>query len=127
MTAFVNLTLNTKVFTPDGNTAGTAIWKNRASGFVGGFLTATAKLITGGNAKNAAARVRLSLKLPVVATESSACSCIGDVLYSNTAYVEFQLAAGSSVADRTALLTSLKDMLATTTVSSLVQNLEPVY
>lgn len=127
MTAFVNLTLATKVFSPDSNNVGTAVWKNRESGFVNGFKTATAKVTSDGSAGKSVSRVRLSLKLPVVASESSACTCAGDILYTNQVSVEFIVANASSVADRTALLTSLKDYLATATVTALVQNLEPVY
>lgn len=127
MTAFVNLTLDSKVFSPDSNSVGVAVWKNRDSGFVTGFKTATAKVTSDGSANKAVSRVRLSLKLPVIASESSTCTCEGDLLRTNQVSVDFILANASSVAERTSLLTSLKEYLATATVTALVANLEPVY
>lgn len=127
MTAPVNLTLNTKVYSPDGNSAGTALWKNRESGFVNGFKTATAKVTSEVSSKSQVSRVRLSLRLPVLATEDSTCSCEGTLLHTNTVSVDFIVSNASSAAERTDLLTSIKDYLATATVTSLVVDLSPVY
>lgn len=127
MPAFGNITLNTKVFSPDSNNVGTAVYKNRESGTVAGFKTATAKVISDSSSGKAVSRVRLSLKLPVVASEGSTCNCAGDLLHTNQCVVEFIMSNASSTAERTDLLASIRDYLATATVTAMVTNLEPVY
>lgn len=127
MAAFASITLNSKVYSPDTISAGTAVWKNRESGTVNGFKTATAKLTSDSSASKAVSRVRLSLRLPVVASEDSTCVCTGDVLHTNQVSVDFVLSNASTIAERTDLLTGVKDYLATATVADLVNNLTPVY
>jgi hypothetical protein len=126
MPGFNNVTLNTKVYGPENINSGIASYVYRGTGIPTGFarLTASVKAPTG----NAATyRVRWDLKLPVVASESSSCSCVGDLLRQSVASLDFVLARTSTTAERQELLDQLDDLVANADFRASILNLEPIH
>lgn len=120
-------------FSPVGiNADGVATWKDRSSGIPLGYNTLTASLrqpSQNGGSKNY--KVQLKLALPVMeVTSPSTSSGIQPAptkAYESMAVVEFVLPERTSLQNRIDLLTMLKTALATSMVTSVVQDLENVY
>lgn len=118
-----NVTLNTVVYSPAGILSGIAKWVNRTGGILAGFSTLTQRYkdpTTGTQTK-----IDFNLSIPVLATTDSACSCIGDVLRTNSAVISFWVAGSSTLAERTDLYLRVKDLVANALVVSAVENLDP--
>lgn len=126
MPGFTDITLNSKVYGPDNISSGIASYVDRTSGIPSSFgrLTASVKSPTG-NASTY--RVRWDLKIPVVATESSTCACVGDLLRQSVASLEFVLARTSTTAERQELLDQLDDLVANADFRATILGPSPIH
>lgn len=118
-----SVTLNTVAYAPAGLLQGVAKWVSRAGGILAGFSVLTQRYrepTTGVQTK-----IDFNISIPVLATADSTCGCEGDVLRTNTATVSFWVAGSSTLAERTDLYLRVKDLVATSLVSSAVENLDP--
>lgn len=125
MAAFVNLTLNTKVYTPTSYTGGIAKWIHRpTSGIAAAYSSATQHVRA---AASGTMHTQHKLTIPVVATADSACSCEGSVL--RTAWVDIQTstAATSTAAERLELYNQLTDFVASDAFKKAMVDNEPVF
>jgi len=119
------VTLNTVVYSPAGSNNGLARWVNRALGVVGGFKVRTQAFkspTTGTQTK-----IDFNLSIPVVADESSACVCAGDVIRTNSAVISVWVASTSTADERTDLYLQVKDLVASTVFQDAVKDLNPAY
>ena len=120
------VTLNTVVYSPSGSENGIVKWFNRVGGVLNSFSALTQRFVTGAGGQKLT-KVTYRLEVPVVATTDTDCSCAGTLLRTSSCQVDFWLAADSTVAERTDLYLRIKDLIATSTVSNAVENLDPAY
>lgn len=118
------ITLNTKVYTFAGfDSTSTSQYLNRPAGQTVGWSNLTARVIPG--TKAAASKVRWKLKLPVIATEASACGCPGELLREMTVDVTVTAASTSTTAELTDASLRVKDLAASpeflASLASLIQ------
>lgn len=76
---------------------------------------------------NGVYKVVLKLTDPVVADADTTCSCVGDVLYTDSVEVSFLLSEKSAKADRTALRLKLIQLLGNAATVSQVDDLEYIW
>lgn len=108
----MSLTLNSKVFTFSGYIGGRiAQFLNRDSGLAAGFLSATAA-VDAPQTKGLPFKVRWKVKLPTI-EEASTCACPSGVVNESFVDIVATLPAGASLAERTALAVSIKDLAST--------------
>lgn len=121
-----SVTLNTVVYTPGATVNGIQSWWNRAGGVLGSFKRFTQRFLTGVGGKKLT-KVSFLLEIPTVATSSDACACAGTLLRTSIATITASIDPNASVAERTDLYLSLKDLAASDTVKNAIQNLDPDY
>lgn len=118
-----NLTLNTKTYTGAGLLNGLVSWIERSLGIASGFSTVRSSLRTDPE-KAGKVRIKWDMDMPVIATESSACSCAGDVLRSGDFAISIRLDKGLTTAERTDLAERLEDLVASAPFKASIINLE---
>lgn len=126
MAAQGNVTLNTKVYSPRGNTGGIATWKLVGDTSFGG-ATSTLTESIGDPSKEGVQRARVRLLVPKAAAEDSSCACTGTVLSTGTFDGTFIIPANFTLADRTDFYLRVKGAIDDAITASLVENLEPAW
>lgn len=121
-----NITLNTKVYGPVGNIAGTAKWLDRTAGVPNAYsaLHIVVKEPAAG-VKNF--RATAKLLVPVVQTDESACGCPGDFLRQAAYEVTMTSNVGSTTAERTDAYLRFKDLVASPEFIAAFRDLTPSY
>lgn len=116
-----NITLNTKVYGGRGVIDRVASWMNQASGILAGFasLTGFVKLP---QRKEERVNIQWRLRIPVIATDPSACACPGAVVDEIDCYIQIRATQGVSPAVRTDLALQVKDLTASTEFQQSVIN-----
>lgn len=123
MTAFANITLNTKVYGPNDIQAGIARWMERSAGSPVGFSPLTLSVGQNGNG-SPSQKVVVKLRLPTVTTEESACGCPGELKRESFVNIEVAISKTSTQAERDDLLLRIQDLVSTTVFENAVKNLE---
>lgn len=118
-----NITLNTKTYTGAGFVNGLVSWIERSAGIASGFSPVRSSLRTDPQ-KDGKVRGKWDIEMPIIATESSACSCAGDVLRVADAVISFRLDKGLTLAERTDFALRLKDLVASAQFQASITNLE---
>lgn len=102
------ITLNTKAYSFSGLLNGIASFVHRGVGVAASFLTLTGRVRL--SAKDSL--VTWQLRVPVVATEATACACPGDALRVTWVDINIKLPAGATKAERTDIALQVKDLVA---------------
>lgn len=114
------ITLNTKPYGFAGFTpASISQYFNRPAGPATGFSPLTVRVEDG----KADQKIRWKLKVPVVATGDSACSCEGSVLRTDFVDIVVTVSKSSTAAERADLALRIKDLAASTEFQSSISNL----
>lgn len=122
----MSITLNTKVYDYQGVTPGGAtLYKETSAGVSNGFSLLTARV----NPERAKGQnvevVKWYLKVPLIASESTACQCIGEpVGIADTVEVIIRMDPSRTLAQRTDLRTRLTQLAASTEFISSIQTLK---
>lgn len=118
-----NMTLNTKVYAPNGVSNGVAQWANRDGGVRGGFsfVKQTIKDPVSGTQ----IKIDHSLVVPVTALNDTSCVCAGDVLRTGSAQISIWVSTASTKAERTDLYLRLKDLVLDPQFIAAIEDLEP--
>lgn len=124
MSLQADVTLNSVVYSSSGTSNGITKWVNRAGGILNSFKKLTQAFVTGSGARKLT-KVTFRLELPVVATADSACSCIGALLRTSSAQIDFWVDPNASAAERADLVAQVKDLAASAAVSNAVSDLNP--
>lgn len=117
----MSITLNTKAYNFAGLMNGIATYQDRSAGLASGFSALSARVQV--TVQNSKSHVSWKLRLPVVNSESSACSCPGDVLRTSIADIVIQLGASATLAERTDFALRLKDLVASPEFQASIINL----
>ena len=126
MSQQASFTLNTVVYDPAGAPNGRPLWVNRTGGILNSFSEVTQDYREAvGGLKLTTASVKL--KVPVVATTDTSCTCAGNVLRLGQAEVIVKLAPDSTLAERTDLYLRLKDLVNSSYFIGMIENLNPAY
>jgi len=114
-----NITLDTKVYNGLGYRGDGSSWRETSAGVVSGFKTIDATI----NYTKEKTNVRFKIVKPTIQTESSACACPGEVL--RTVFVDIVVRYDklSTPADRTSVLTDIRDLVQTTQFQEYVEHL----
>lgn len=105
----MSITLNTKVYSYDGMTnQAISAFSDRSGGVPASFSPLSAKVEDGSASSNT--KVRWKLKVPVVATVDTDCSCAGTLLREYIVDLVVTVPPGSTLAERTDVLTRLQDL-----------------
>lgn len=102
-----NIVLNTKTYTGTGLYNGLANWLEQSGGIAASFSRLTQSLVI-----NSMIRVKTKLVMPVVASESSSCSCEGDVIRTADLDASIRMSPGMTLAERTDFADRVKDYFA---------------
>lgn len=102
------ITLNTKAYSFSGLLNGIASFLHRGAGVAASFLTLTGRVRL--TAKDSI--VSWMLRVPVVATEATACACPGDAVRVSHVDISVKLPAGATKAERTDIALQVKDLVA---------------
>lgn len=107
-----NIDLNSKTYAGIGfNQNGQSVFTEQSAGSPSGFGYLTGKVTTATGKTDST--VKWNLSLPVIATASSECSCVGDVLRTYYVRMEVSIPSGSSAAERADLLARLQGLVQT--------------
>ena len=118
----MSITLNSKVYNFAGfDTQQLSNYVNRDSGVPTGFSRLTARVDDGQGSANT--KVRWKLKVPVVASEDSECSCAGALLRDYIVDIVVTVPPGSTSAERTDLEVRITDLVASPEFSGSITNL----
>lgn len=118
----MSITLNSKVYNFAGfDTQQLSNYVNRDAGIPTGFSRLTNRVDDGQGSANT--KVRWKLKVPVVASVDSECSCIGALLRDYTVDIVVTVPPGSTSAERTDLQTRITDLVASPEFSGSITNL----
>lgn len=121
--------LNAKTYTFAGVIGNATRWGYRALGlaqlfsWVTGAVTVNTDLPT----KKRPSTVKFRLQVPFPVTESSACSCEGDVLGTITGYIDISCSNTLGTAERADFLARLQDLVQTAEFEAAVTSLEQPY
>lgn len=118
----MSIVLNSKTYNFDGFLqTGISSYTERAGGVPSSYSPLTCKVdgVTG----NGAVKVRWKLKLPVVATEDTACTCAGTVLRNSTVDLVLTLDRGLTATERSDVLARLQDLVLKPEFTGSVSNL----
>lgn len=127
MSAFTALTLNTKVYSPSSYINGIAQWTERSSEYSAGFSSLTEKVWQATNGGQAGAyHSQSKLKLPVVATVDSTCSCAGTLLGESWIDTHVSVTPSMDAAARLDLYNRYVAFVATDAFKKSITDLEPV-
>lgn len=100
------LTLNTKIYNGAGIINAVASYLERSGGIAAAFSRVQASLRF-----DSKIRGKVDLTLPEVATEATACACVGDVLRTSDAMIQFRIDPKAPLATREDLYNRLKDLV----------------
>ena len=114
-----NILLNAKTYSGAGVTNGIGRYVERSLGVAGGFSNLTAAIKE--SAKETLVRWRLAI--PVVATESTACSCIGALLRTHRVEVSVSFAPNTPKAERDDVLLRIQSLTATAEFEASIEDL----
>lgn len=106
----MSITLNTKVYSFAGYGVSNEATYLNGTGPATGWSRLTAAVSVG--SANKATRVMWKLRLPVIATEDSDCSCAGTVLRETTVNIEVITGGTSTGAELTDVSLRIKDLAA---------------
>jgi hypothetical protein len=120
--AIASITLNSVVYSYASDQGGIITWRDTTGGIPTGFGTITMRMgLT--PSKDGPYRVELGLRLPVVATDDSDCSCAGTLLRYENVRVSVELPQTGTAAERTDFAVRLKDLLANALVQAALSSL----
>lgn len=121
----MSITLNSKVYPFAGfDSQSLSTYVNRDSGVPSGFSRLTARVDEGSASANT--KVRWKLKVPVVSTEDSECSCAGALLREYAVDLVVTVPPGSTAAERTDLEARIVDLVASSEFSaSIISLIQP--
>lgn len=127
MSAFVNLTLNTKVYTPTSYTGGIAQWVHRPTDGIATSYSTVTQSVKSTNGVQGAVHTQHKLTIPVIATTDSDCACAGTIL--RTAWVDIHSSSAptSTLVERTELYDQLCDLILTDAFKDAFTKNEPVF
>lgn len=120
------VTLNTVVYSPSGSEKGIVKWMNRSGGVAGSFSPLTQGFVSNSGARKLT-KVTFRVDVPVVATTSDSCACVGSVIRDSSAQIDFWVDPNATAAERLDLFNRVKDLAASTLVQSAVSDLDPAY
>lgn len=118
-----NIVLNTKTYSGAGFLNGLVSWIERSGGVAAAFSVVRSSLRIDPE-KAGKVRIKWDLDMPIVATESSSCSCAGDVLRKGDFIITGRLDKGLTEAERTDLADRLSDLVQSAQFRAAVINLE---
>ncbi len=104
-----NIVLNSLTYVGNGTINGVVSFINRTAGIVAGFRKLTNRVSFGDKTVTA-----WKLVEPTLVAADSTCGCAGEVRYLNYVDITVRLDRATTAAERTALLTSIRDLVATT-------------
>lgn len=114
------IVLNSLNFVGNGILNGLNSFIERSTGVVNGFKYLNNRITLGDKTT-----VAWKLSVPVLVPEDSPCGCAGAVKYTNYVDISLRCDRATSAAERTAILTSIRDLVTTTnfgdSITSLVQ------
>lgn len=121
----MSITLNSKVYSYDGMTSqAISQYSDRSGGVPASFSPLTSKVEDGSASSNT--KVRWKLKVPVVATVDSECSCAGSLLREYITDIVVTVPPGSTAAERTDLEARISDLVASPEFSaSIISLIQP--
>lgn len=114
------ITLNTKAYTFSGLLNGIAQYLHRGAGVAASFLSLTGRVRL--TAKDS--HISWQLRVPVVATEASACACPGEAMRVSHVDISVKVPAGATAAERDDLAKQVKDLTASTEFQSSIASLQ---
>lgn len=120
--AIANVVLNTKTYTYSQDQNGVILWRDVSGGVPSGFPTLQMSLSSPAKA-DLPYVLKLKLRIPVVATEASECTCAGDVLRWEEGNVTVQLPQTGTTAERLDFSLQMKDLMANALVLAAEQSL----
>lgn len=116
----MSITLNSLVYDFDGyDRNGVAVYTDRS----GGVPTSFSVLTFQAEQKQDYTRLTIRLSVPVVSTESSACSCPGSVLRTSRMSVVFDIPNSGTAVERTDLEQRIEDLVGSAQFSAFLINL----
>lgn len=125
MSAFSNLTLNTKVYAPADIAGGTGRWMERSGGYGTSFSPLTLRMSPpAAGVRNW--RVTSTMLVPVVAPSDSAQYVAGTFLRQISAEIKVTIPASSTPAEREDFRLRLQAYIASATFAAAVDDLEGV-
>lgn len=121
----MSITLNSKVYSYDGMTnQAISQYSDRSGGVPSSFSPLTSKVEDGSASSNT--KVRWKLKVPVVATVDSDCSCAGSLLREYITDIVVTVPPGSTATERTDLEARISDLVASAEFSaSIISLIQP--
>lgn len=118
----MSITLNSHVYSYDGFTnQAISQYSDRSGGVPSSFSPLTSKVEDGSSSSNT--KVRWKLKVPVVATVDSECSCAGTLLREYITDIVITVPPGSTAAERTDLEARISDLVASPEFSASIISL----
>lgn len=120
----MSIVLNSKTYNFAGfNPQSISMYVERSAGVPSGFSPLSARVEEGSGTSNT--KVRWKLKIPVIASVDSECTCAGEVLREYITDIVVTVPPGSTSAERTDLLARITDLVGkaefTASITSLVQ------
>ncbi len=113
----MSITLNSVVYNWSGfDQSGTSRWTATAGGLASAFSNLTARVTLGQvkDSKNQSqSKVKWRIQIPVIATEDSACGCVGNVLRTSYQDIAADFAATATLAERQDALARLRGLVLT--------------
>lgn len=116
-----NITLNTHVYNPRGLSQGVASWVDPLASS-GAAVAALSESVRGPNASGNT-RVLFKLTLPKLATEDSACACVGAVLGEALVNIDVLIPGAFTAAERENLQLQITALAASNPFVDAVKNL----
>lgn len=118
----MSIVLNAKTYSFDGFTAQSiSHYSDRSGGVPASFSPLTSKVEDGSASANT--KVRWKLKVPVVATVDSSCSCDGSLLREYIVDIVTTVPPGSTSTERTDLAARIEDLVASAQFIASITNL----
>lgn len=117
-----NIVANTLTYVGDGIINGISRWTERSAGVLAFFRSISASVNSVASSKRTT--VKWKIVLPFPDTEPTSCPCPGEAPMSDTIVnIDVRLDSRAPKAHRTAVLTSIRDLVATSQYASSVEDL----
>lgn len=113
-----NIVLNSLTYVGNGIVNGVAWFINRSAGVVNGFNQLSSRIGYGDKTI-----VHWKLMLPSLVADDSPCGCAGSVSYTNYVDITARMDRKTTAAERTAILASIRDLVATTNFGDSITSL----
>lgn len=113
-----NIVLATLTYVGRGITNGTSLFLEQSAGVVAGFRRLTSRVTF-----NDKTVVAWKLELPTLVEDDSPCGCAGAVKYINYVDITFRSDRKTTAAERTAVLTSIQNLVASTQFGTSITDL----